>query len=131
MRTVLALALSVLLIGSPAMGKVDLMAAAQEAGAAIRLCTPEDPMYIAGQAAAREFALKRGLTDAWTEGLGPPAEFLMAIVEEDRYCWSQGWNVGAEEKQSRLTTQAIVIGSIAVAVLIPALIAAARQDELK
>ena len=58
MRSVLALALCVLLIASPTMGKVHLMAAAQEAAAAIRLCPPEDPMYLAGQAAAREFALQ-------------------------------------------------------------------------
>ena len=125
MRSVLALALCVLLIASPTMGKVHLMAAAQEAAAAIRLCPPEDPMYLAGQAAAREFALQHGLIDAWTQGLGPPADFLIGIAEENRYCWSQGWAVGAEEKQSRMTTQALVIGSIAVALLI----AAASYDE--
>ncbi len=128
MRSVLALALCVLLISSPAMGRVDLMAAAREAAAAVRLCPPDDPMYLAGQAAAREFALQDGLTDAWTEGLGPPAEFLMVIAEENRYCWSQGWNVGAEEKQSRLTTQAIVIGSFAVVLLIAAAIYGEPQE---
>ena len=72
-------------------------------------------MYLAGQAAARGFALQHGLVDIWTEGIEPPAELLIGIAEENRYRWSQGWTVGAEQEQSQMNPQAIAMVPIVAA----------------
>ena len=123
----LVFALSLLLIPPPTLGAgIDFIQAARQAGEAVQVCSPNDPMFVAGRAAARQFALQNGLIGAWTQGIDPPAEFLMAIAEENRYCWSQGWLSGAEEKKSRTTTFVVVGGLILVGLLV--LAAYAEED---
>ena len=107
MRSVLALALCVLLIASPAMarvtataataGTVNFLAAARDAARRIQVCSPDNRAYRAGEAAAREYFRRRGIrTD-------PPAESLARVAEDDRYCWELGWRGEAARQQVEQT----------------------------
>ena len=107
MRSVLALALCVLLIASPAMagvtataataGTVKFLAAARDAARRIQLCSPDDRAYRAGEAAAREYFRRSGIR------ADPPAESLARVAEDDRYCWELGWRGEAARQQVEQT----------------------------